>query len=124
MGDLNRAVGSDEFGVAGNHNRVSYGGGLIRDMIKKRDCIMLNNLADGGPWTWIQRGKESSKSCLDLAICSRDLLPFVKSVIIDKERHFTPRRVIWKNNSFSSAYTNHLPVEVVLIEMPRRHVIS
>ena len=31
IGDLNRAVGCDEWGVAGNHSRVSYGGQLIRE---------------------------------------------------------------------------------------------
>ena len=110
MGDLNRAVGADEWGVVGNHDKVSYGGQMVRDQMKEKNCIILNNRAEGGPWTWIQRGKESVKSCLDLAICSRDLVPFVKTVVIDNKRQFTPRRVIWKNKTFSSVYTDHLPV--------------
>ena len=87
--DLNRAVGSEQLGVCGNHDRVSYGGKLVREMIKEKDCILLNNMAEGGPWTWKQRGKEDIKSCLDLAICSRNLAPFVKGVLIDKEKQFT-----------------------------------
>ena len=35
MGDLNRAVGSDDRGVLGNHDRVSYGGQL--DTVKVRN---------------------------------------------------------------------------------------
>ena len=108
MGDMNRAVGCDELGVAGNHARISYGGHIVRDMVKNRNCVILNNMADEGPWTWIQRGKDSIKSCLDLAICSRELLPFVKLVVIDEKKHFIPRRVIWKNGNFSSVYTDHL----------------
>ena len=77
MGDLNRAIGSDEWAVAGNHGRVSYGGQLVRVMIKERNCVILNNMATGGPWTWVQRGRESAKS-LDLAIASRNLVPFLK----------------------------------------------
>ena len=45
MGDLNRAVGSDEWGVTGNKDRVSHGGQLVRDMIKERNCKIINNIA-------------------------------------------------------------------------------
>ena len=109
MGDLNRAVGSDELGAHGNHDRVSYGGKLVRELVKEKNCVILNNMAEGGPWTWIQRGKEANKSCLDLAICSPNLVPFVKVVLIDKAKQFTPRRVIWKKGSFTSIFTDHYP---------------
>ena len=46
MGDLNRAVGSDELGVHGNHDRVSYGGKLVRELIKEKNCVILNNMAE------------------------------------------------------------------------------
>ena len=69
---------------------VSYGGQLIRDMVKDRNYITINNLAEGGPWTWVQRGKESVRSCLDLAYASQNLLPFIKCMVIDKDRKFTP----------------------------------
>ena len=59
---------------------------LLKFESKSDECEVVDS-----SWTWIQRGKESSKSCLDLAICSRNLLPFVRSVIIDKERQFTHR---------------------------------
>ena len=44
MGDLNRAVGSDKLGVFGNRDRVSYGGQLVRDMVERRNCVILNNI--------------------------------------------------------------------------------
>ena len=121
VGDLNRAVGSDELGVTGNHSKVSYGGQLIREMVKEQNYITLNNMAEGGPWTWIQRGKESIKSCLDLAYASSNLLPFIKSIVIDKDRKFTPKRVIWKNNEFKAVYTDHFPMEIILSGLPRRN---
>ena len=82
--------------------------------------MILNNLAQGGPWTWNQRGKDSVKSCLDLAIASKNLLPFVKCMLIDKKCNFTPRRIVWRKNAFTSVYTDHLPTEVELVGMPRR----
>ena len=51
-------------------------------------------------------------------------MPFVKTVLIDKDRLFTPRRIIWRNKQFTSVFTDHLPVEVVLGEMPRRNKIQ
>ena len=62
---------------------------MIRDMIMEEEYIILNNMATGGPWTWAQRGKENVKSCLDIAIASRNLLPYVKSVTIDDNKQFT-----------------------------------
>ena len=94
LGDMNIAVGSDELGVSGNHDRVSYGGQLVRDFMKENNLTILNNLVVGEPWTWVQRGKDWIKSCLDLAIGSQNLLPFVKSILIDKERKFTPKRIV------------------------------
>ena len=47
--DVNRAVGSDQWGVTDNHDRVSHGGQLIRDMLREKDNVILNNMAVGGP---------------------------------------------------------------------------
>ena len=119
-GDMNRAVGSDELGVAGNHNKVSHGGQLFREMVKEHNYIAVNILAIGGPWTTVQRGKEYVKSCLDLAYASQNLLPFIKSLVIDNNKTFTPRRVIWKKGGFSLVYTDHFPIQIVFSGMPRR----
>ena len=68
----------------------------------------------------MQRGKESVKSCLDIAYASQNLLPFIKLVVIDKDKKFTPKRAIWRNNKFSSVYTDHFSMEIVLSGLPRR----
>ena len=49
LGDLNRAVGSDQFGVTGNSDKVSQGGQLVRDMVKDKNLVVLNNLEGSGP---------------------------------------------------------------------------
>ena len=49
MGDMNRAIGSDKWGIVGNHDKVSYGGHLVRDMVKERNGVILDNMAEGGP---------------------------------------------------------------------------
>ena len=116
------AIGSDQDGVIGNHEKVSYGGQYIRDFVKEKDHVILNNMATGGPWTWVKRGDDTIKSCLDIAIASRNLLPFVKSVTIDKERKFTPKRVISKKGEYLSVHTDHFTMEIVLSEMPKKKV--
>ena len=79
MGDMNRGVGAGEFGVKGNKHHVTYGGQLVRDLLSTNKYILLNGLsiAEGGPWTWVDRSNSEVKSCLDLGIVSAGLLPFV-----------------------------------------------
>ena len=48
----------------------------------------------------------------------------MKSIIIDEEKRFTPKRIIWKTNKFSSVYTDHFSIEVILAGMPRRKMIA
>ena len=80
IGDMNRALGTGEWGVEGNKPKISYGGSLIRDLLSTRRFILLNSLplAKGGPWTWVDRSNDSVRSCLDIAIISAGLLSFVK----------------------------------------------
>ena len=58
---------------------------------------------------------------MDLAYASQNLVPFIKGVVIDSSKKFTPRSVVWRNNAFTSVYTDHFPVEVVLSGMPRKN---
>ena len=51
-------------------------------------------------------------------------MPFVKSIAIDKESRFTPKRVIWRKNEFTSIHTDHFSIDVVLSDMPRRKTVS
>jgi hypothetical protein len=48
---MNRAAGSDKLGVVGNHDKVFYGGQLLREMVKEKNFVTLNNMAEEGPWT-------------------------------------------------------------------------
>ena len=43
LGDLNKHIGSDHLGVVGNHEKISYGGTLVRDLIEAGDLILVNN---------------------------------------------------------------------------------
>ena len=66
IGDLNRSIGSDEHGVKGNHDKVSYGGELVRGTLAEGKLILLNNMAEGGPFTWVDLANPENKSCLVL----------------------------------------------------------
>ena len=122
LGDLNRAVGSGTEGVKGNKDKVTAGGQLIRNMVKTGRYVIVNNLdlVEGGPWTWIDRQDNKIKSCLDLAIVSVSLVPFIYKVIIDVQRKFTPRRVIRRKKNIKTIYTDHFSVKIELKGMPRR----
>ena len=67
MGDYNRSVGCDEVGVPGNKEKISYGGEMIRDLLREGEYVMVNrvSLAVGGPWTRVDPST-GSLSCLDL----------------------------------------------------------
>ena len=119
LGDLNRAVGCDVLGVAGNASKVSYGGHLVRDLVASEEYFLLNNLeqAEGGPWTR-EDPADGGLSCLDLAIGSRNLLPFVQSVKIDCKKQFTPKRVIYVGGRMKTIFTDHFSL-LVELKMPR-----
>ena len=122
MGDMNRAIGADEFGVRGNKEQVSHGGELIREqLLKTKEFVLLNNLSltVGGPFTWVQAGNESIRSCLDLALVSSNLVPFIEKMTIDKEKNFTPRRILKKGNKVTTVFTDHFSVEVRIKGLPR-----
>ena len=100
IGDMNRSIGIGKYGIGGNTDKVSFGGQLIRNFIKERPYILINDLdiARGGTWTWVDRKDNRRKSILDLAIMSESLLPYIAKVEIDSEKKFTPRRVMKRKN--------------------------
>ena len=122
IGDMNKAVGNDEWGVRGNKENISNGGQLIRNLLKTEMYILINNLdiVQGGPWTWIDRQDSTRKSCLDLMIISVSLVPFISKVIVDIDRKFTPRRVISNKKSSRSIFTDHFSLKLELTGIPRR----
>ena len=66
LGDMNRAIGAGQWGVEGNKPNISCGGQLLRDLLATEKYVLLNGLflAQGGPWTWVDRsnGEELSQS--------------------------------------------------------------
>ena len=114
LGDFNRSIGNDELGVPGNHPKVSYGGKLVRETLAEGRLVLLNSMAEGGPFTWVNPANSENKSCLDLAMCSVDLLPFVKGMLIDCERKVTPKRVVSSKKGIKFVFADHLPIIIVL----------
>ena len=53
IGDLNKKIGNDAFGVKGNHDKISFGGELVRSLLYNGEYVCLNNIkiACGGPFT-------------------------------------------------------------------------
>ena len=102
LGDFNKHIGSDHLGVAGNHNKITFGGSLVRDLIDNGDVILVNNTnkAEGGPFTRKDPSNpqdENKKSCLDLALISTDLYRYVDRLVIDKEEKYKMHRVVVKD---------------------------
>ena len=122
LGDLNRAVGAGEFGVAGNKPDISYGGKLVRDLVASGDYVLFNNLAlvEGGPWTR-EDPADGGKSCLDLAIGSKNLEPYLEKMLVDSAKKFTPKRVTWSKGKMSTRLTDHFSL-VIELKMPRKDV--
>ena len=123
IGDLNKTVGNGSYGIRGNTSKVSHGGQFIRDLIKTSMYVLINNLhiVEGGPWTWVDRQDISRMSCLDLGIMSESLLPYLVKVEIDKERKFTPRRVIKTKKKTTNFFTDHYSLKVEFKQIPKKH---
>ena len=120
IGDLNRAVGCDDLGVEGNAPDLSYGGKLVRDLVATEEYVMFNNLplVEGGPWTREDPG-DGGLSCLDLAIGSRNLLPFLERMVVDSAKEFTPKRAVFVQGKWTVKPTDHYSLMLVL-NMPKK----
>ena len=115
-GDYNRAVGAGKMGIEGNKERISDGGHLVRNLVEDGEFFFLNNLdvADSGPWTRVDPA-DGGLSCLDLALASTNLLPFIKRFEVDNMRKWTPRRVVPKNGVLTYTYTDHYSCEIEIL---------
>ena len=119
-GDVNRKIGSGEHGVDGNSEKTSEGGELLRDLLATKDYILVNNteLAEGGPWTWEdpkdrrKPWKDRNKSCLDLIIVCKRLLPFIKCLKIDSKREFSLKRAGWKDGKCTLSFIICRPLHI------------
>ena len=109
VGDFNKMIGNDEFGVAGNHSKISSGGKLVRELLATEEYCLVNNMpvATGGPFTRVDPADPGNKSCLDLIICSVGLRPYIESLFIDRNREFAMKRAVVKNGKFSTICSDH-----------------
>ena len=122
VGDLNKLVGSDEWGVRGNHPEVSPGGRLLREMFMTREWVLVNALGEevvvGGPYTR-EDPATSGKSCLDLFIVSKELRPYVSGLLVDSARAITPARVVTTGGRRRVVYSDHFTCVLTLAGLPR-----
>ena len=120
IGDLNKLVGNDQFGVAGNNDKISYGGQLLRELIATEEYCLINNLdiACGGPFTRVDPANANIKSCLDYFICSKNLRPYIKKLLIDSERKFALKRVIHKDGKFKAVLADHFTLVLYMDDLP------
>ena len=121
-GDLNRQVGNDHLGVAGNHPQVSAGGHLVRDLLASGAWVLVNNMVEkveGGPFTRVDPAS-GHRSCLDLWLCTTSLIPHIKSLMIDKERRLRLARPVWKGGNWQLVYSDHFAMILSLKNLPTR----
>ena len=114
IGDLNKHIGNL---VSGNHDKISFGGQLVRNLVETRNYVLLNGTSKtkGGPFTRYDPAKPENKTCLDLVIIPRDLLKYVQSLEIDKRLLFTPGRPVSKNKI---TYSDHFSLEIIFKNLP------
>ena len=114
IGDLNAHVGDL---VPNNKEKVSHGGQLLRDFVQNSDYVLVNSTEKtvSGPFTRVDPADPNKLSALDLCIVSQELLYYVDSLIIDKNRNFTPYRPIWRRKM---VYTDHYSLLLTLKDCP------
>ena len=114
IGDLNAHVGNM---IEGNDMKVSHGGKLVKEFVESGHYTLLNatNKAKDGPFTRVDPGDVEKKSALDLCIISAELFPYVESLIIDKNKSFTPYRSM---NKSVVKYSDHFSLLVVFKGLP------
>ena len=117
LGDMNKHVGDL---INGNHEKVSPGGKLIRELLKTKKYVLINgtNKVKGGPFTRYNPtapNDDDLKSCIDLIIISKELLKYVDEVIIDKNFNFTPGKPIGRNKM---CYPDHYAMLFTMKNIP------
>lgn len=82
VGDLNKKVGNDKYGVMDNSPVISVGGFLVRDLAKTGSLVLANNLPNciGGPFTRFYPADPSNidkMSFIDFVLVSPNLVKYV-----------------------------------------------
>ena len=122
IGDLNKHVGNGELGVKDNHDYVSAGGRLMRDMVESGNWFLVNSMSEvveGGPFTRVDPAS-GKLSCLDYAMASVGLRPYVASMVIDSARKFGMERAVYnrKTKKYETKKSDHFSVVLKLANLP------
>ena len=116
--DMNAHIGDL---IPGNRDKISYGGKLIREFLENDDGYCLVNAEEkviNGPFTRVDPVDETIRSVLDICIVSRELLPYIVSLKIDKNREFTAFRPI---NKTKLTYSDHYALLLTFAGLPLRN---
>ena len=120
IGDFNKLVGCDELGIQGNKDKISHGGQLLRELLATEEYLLVNNMdiTSGGPFTRVDPADKDNESALDFFICSRNLRPYIKKLVIDSKRKHAMKRVVFKNGSFRTVFADHYTLIMYLKDLP------
>ena len=119
IGDFNKHIGNV---IPNNHDRVTAGGKLVRDLLESDQYILLNGSPKevDGPFTREDPSdpkNNQKKSVLDLIIISKGLYKYVESLTIDKYRKFTPCHSI---NKSRTVYPDHYALLLKMKNIPKQ----
>ena len=90
-----------------NKKKSSNGGKMVREFLDSGRYVLINETKKvvGGPYTRVDPScpdRDDKKSVLDLFIVSKELLGFVDTLIVDKNRNFTPYNIDKKKRTVLS----------------------
>ena len=106
IGDMNAHIGNDDKGVFGNHHEINQNGCHLRNMIERRQLVLVNN-------TKICHGKftrvdpTGKRSILDLIIANNRMFNLMKSMNIDEKRVYTLTRYEKVNGKNTETPSDH-----------------
>ena len=125
MGDLNKLVGSGEWGIPENHKDVTPGGKLLIGLLATKNWVLVNGLGiemvQGGPFTREDPANKDKKSCLDLFVISQSMRPYLTSLIIDSQRKMAPVRVVKKKGGLRLVYSDHYSCLLTFNNLPKQN---
>ena len=80
-------------------------------------------IVEGGPFTRVDPAS-GNMSCLDLFIVSKELLPYVDKLVIDKERKIKPTRAVKEKKKYKLIYTDHYSCLLSLKDLQKKEKIK
>ena len=120
IGDQNKMIGNVESGIQNNNPKVNFGGKLVLELLAGGDYFLVNSSDNChvGSFTREEPNNPNCKSCLDLVIVSKGLVEYIVELIIDKEKNFTPHRMV---NGKKLIYADHYTLHFILRGMPMKN---